>query len=201
MLFLTEHNAWMNWDGIGMNFDKLGWIWDLFFDTVLSVWHLRWWFFVKLIKTCAEAVACNDVVLLVLRQRRWDSSSFMHINSRCSSPVPLPCPYYYPCLSIILYCDVMLFYPIFGFLLLPVMLDFNAIFGSVNFWISVAACDARLQCWAMPLPMMRLIGYDAYDVILHSLASFYNSVSAQFDGRRLSPTTVCSVWVLSVLLL
>ena len=39
--FFTKHNAWMNWDGIGMNFDKLGWIWDLFFGTVLSVWHLR----------------------------------------------------------------------------------------------------------------------------------------------------------------
>jgi len=27
---------------------------------------------------------------------------------------PLPCPYYYRYLSIILYYDVMLFYPIFG---------------------------------------------------------------------------------------
>jgi len=110
--FLTEHNAWMNWDGIGMNFDKLGWIWDLFFDTVLSVWHLRWWFFVKLIKTCAEAVACNDVVLLVLRQRRWDSSSFMHINSRSSSPVPPPLSLLLP-LSLyntILWCDAILSY-------------------------------------------------------------------------------------------
>jgi len=199
-----------------MNFDKLGWIWDLFFDTVLSVWHLLWWFFVKLIKTCAEAVACNDVVLLVLRQRRWDSSSFMHINSRSSSPVPPPLSLLLP-LSLyntILWCDAILSYfwwwdQVGLYLILfldfycclAVMLDFNAIFGSVNFWISVVACDARLQCWAMPLPMMPLIGYDAYDVILHSLASFYNSVSAQFDGRRLSPTTVCSVWVLSVLLL
>jgi len=31
------------------------------------------------------------------------------------------------------------------------------------------------QSLLLPLP---LIGYDAYDVILHSLASFYNSVSA-----------------------
>ena len=44
-------------------------IWDL----VLTLFYLCGIcdddFFVKLIKTCAEAVACNDVVLLVLRQR------------------------------------------------------------------------------------------------------------------------------------
>ena len=158
------------------------------------MWHLRWWFFVKLIKTCAEAVACNDVVLLVLRQRRWDSSSFMHINSRSSSPVPPPLSLLLPLshYNTILWCDAILSYfwwwdQVGLYLILfldfycclAVMLDFNAIFGSANFSIFVAA----------------------YDAILHFLASFYNSVSAQFDGRRLSLTTVCSFWVLSVLLL
>ena len=88
MLFLTEHNAWMNWDGIGMNFDKLGWNWDEFL-------------------TEHDAFLCrgsDDEIVPV-----------SCISTHAAPPQsPLPCPYYYPYLSIILYYDVMLFYPIFG---------------------------------------------------------------------------------------